>query len=892
MTSTILFVLLLACLAGIGISAVKQSGPDTGKNHALIIGINDYDRWPKLKSPVKDAEAIAKVLTQKYNFSKSNIILLTDKTKDKPTLANIINHLDNFAVKLTDKDNLLVFFSGHSIEDEDGETYWIPKNGKKKSKLTWLKHSAITEEYFTSEEFKAKNLCIVTDSAFIGKLLRSRPISLTPFDLRYPEKITEKATRRSREVISFGDVHWPGDAKTQGLGLFAYYFHKALSENTLDVIDIENLIFDENIMFAISKVAGTKLEQGRFRSPMDKGGQFIIKKMGPVPIVNVVKTAISPQKGYPGEDFIVKATTSGPASEVQIELLGKIYKMNGNGTDWEFKTSVDKIGSTPFMLAAINEKDVAGKPAKGELVTIKRRAEIANVQAAGVEPESGLQGASYNFKVTTDKPAKSVELVINDKRYKMKGAGTGWSLSQKIDAIGTVNFSAVATNEDGVQGKAESGNLQLAAAPVKILSAKASPETGFAGEEFTINVQTDLAASSVSIELDGETFPMEGSDKKWRFKKSIPDIGSKQFTVIAKNVEGKASRPAKGQLLTKKSPVPIPDVASVDVKLIGPGKGYPGDSYEFTVATTASSQSVAVMIDGTPFPMQGSGTSWRYVAKIDKLGTSRYQVSAKNKDGAQGQSREGDITTVKKPLELVKVLKSEISPAKGYAGKDFTFSANTDRPARGVTLIVGKNTYEMTGSGTDWRFKRRIDQIGDFNVSIIARNADDVDGPITTAALKVEKEIKGFEDNKDGTVTNRKTGKVSPRFIDNGDGTVTDLVSSLMWLKEPKTIPVSYEKAVEYCRSLDFKGYSGWRLPTIAEWRKMVDRKQKNPALPPKHPFGNVMTHVGYWSKSKHKFGPKYVYQMNLWYGKPGHSKKEEDLAVWPVRYVELSEKG
>ena len=302
--TSILLAVLLAFIAKNGISAIAGKGaPASGQNHALLIGINDYDNWPALKSPVKDAEAIARVLIEKYDFKKSNIIQLTDTSKDKPTLPNIINYLDKFAAELTENDNLLVFFSGHSKEDDDGETYWIPKGGKKTSRLTWLKHSAIAEEYFIAESFKAKNLCIITDSSFLGKLIKSRPISLSPFDLRYPEKIIEKATRRSREVISFGDHHWPGSNKTEGLGLFAYYIRKALAENTLEVVDIENLVFDENILFAVSKIAGTKMICGRLRTPMDDDGQFIINKLGPVPVIDVVAANCQPAKRIPGRSL-------------------------------------------------------------------------------------------------------------------------------------------------------------------------------------------------------------------------------------------------------------------------------------------------------------------------------------------------------------------------------------------------------------------------------------------------------------------------------------------------------------------------------------------------------------------------------------------------------------
>jgi len=123
----------LATLVNEGVPALAANkARSLGENHALIIGINSYAQWPKLKSPVGDAEIISKVLTEKYNFKKSNITLLTDKTKEKPTLITILTALDGYVNKLSENDNLLVFFAGQSTEDDDGETYWIPIDGKKR----------------------------------------------------------------------------------------------------------------------------------------------------------------------------------------------------------------------------------------------------------------------------------------------------------------------------------------------------------------------------------------------------------------------------------------------------------------------------------------------------------------------------------------------------------------------------------------------------------------------------------------------------------------------------------------------------------------------------------------------------------------------------------------
>jgi hypothetical protein len=844
-----------------------------------------------LKSPVKDAEQIEKILTKKYNFRKSNIILLTDNTRDKPTLVNILTSLERYASRLTSNDNLLIFFSGHSKEDDDGETYWIPRDGKKKSKLTWLKHSDLCDELFASEDLKAKNLCIITDSPFSKKLLRSSSISLTPYDLRYFEKIVEKASQTSREVISFGDQHWPGSKRTNGLGLFTYYISSALTENTLEIIDLENLIFDENILFSITKIAGTRMSRGRIRTPVEKGGQFIIAKIAPSPVVHILDTSVSPQKGYPGEPFLVEAKTSGPASDVYIEIGDRKHRMQGTGTDWKYKIKIDRLGETSFRVTAINANDVKGKAKSGKITTVKQRVTPVNVNVAAVNPKKGLGGDQYRFTATTDARADSVALLLNGKRFKMKGSGTEWYLSKRVDDIGTIDFSVVAVNADGVEGRPKGGKLRLEAGVSNVAEIKASPKAGYAGEEFVISVKTDRVAENVSLKLDGKTYAMKGSGTTWRYKMMIPDIGTKRFTAVAKNINGDTGVSKSGEIFTKKSPLPIPDVASIQVSVISPGKGYAGDRFKINVKTSAPSNKVYIDIDGNRFPMKGSGTRWSYLTRAEKIGANKFRVMARNKDDIQGQSKEGEIITVKEPASPVNVLTASVKPLKGHTKTPFTFSASTDTPAKGVALLIGEKRYEMTGTGTQWLLSRRIDETGPIDISFVARNEDGLEeGGKKTATVTVVKNQ--YKYNADGTLTDLMTGKTKQRFVDNGDGTVTDIVTSLMWLKQPKQIALNWDKAVQYCRTLDYKGYSGWRLPTITEFRDIRDKKQQNPALPMGHPFTGVLTHIGYWSKSKHKFGPKYVYQMNLWYGKIGYQKKDGIAIVWPVRYAEQSDKG
>lgn len=134
------------------------------------------------------------------------------------------------------------------------------------------------------------------------------------------------------------------------------------------------------------------------------------------------------------------------------------------------------------------------------------------------------------------------------------------------------------------------------------------------------------------------------------------------------------------------------------------------------------------------------------------------------------------------------------------------------------------------------------------------------------------------------------TEKIQNRFVDNQDGTITDLRTNLMWMKTPNEAAKTYKDAVDYCRNLKHNGLTGWRLPTIAELKKIVDKKQRNPALPKNHPFSGIITHIMYWSKTDHKFSPEFVYSMNFWHGKVTYLKKIYKAMTWPVRDIQLPE--
>ena len=115
-----------------------------------------------------------------------------------------------------------------------------------------------------------------------------------------------------------------------------------------------------------------------------------------------------------------------------------------------------------------------------------------------------------------------------------------------------------------------------------------------------------------------------------------------------------------------------------------------------------------------------------------------------------------------------------------------------------------------------------------------------------------------------------KTDIGDVRFIDNRDGTITDRKTSLMWPRNGKMVwkAVSWEEAVVYCEKLQYASHADWRLPTKKEWITLIDMGSQNPALPGFNPFTNIITYMDYWSITGYKAGRVYAWSANLYYGK------------------------
>jgi hypothetical protein len=212
-------------------SELTSTGVDFGNYYALVIGNNDYQSLPKLRSAVNDARRISELLMERYGYGVT--------TLENASRSDIISGLGDLRRTLTEHDNLLIYYAGHGWLDQDAdEGYWLPVDATADDEVNWVANSAVTG---TIRAMKAKHVLLVADSCYSGKLTRGVHIKRGD-----PEYIRRLAEKRARVVLTSGGLEPVADSGGgQGHSVFAAAF--------LDILEKNEGILEGHELYALLK---------------------------------------------------------------------------------------------------------------------------------------------------------------------------------------------------------------------------------------------------------------------------------------------------------------------------------------------------------------------------------------------------------------------------------------------------------------------------------------------------------------------------------------------------------------------------------------------------------------------------------------------------------------
>ena len=100
---------------------------------ALVIGVGEYEHASRLAPHThKDARAFAQLLRTQFGFPDAAITLMTDEagTPDRlrPTYAHLRSALNSLVNRVTEKTEVIIYFSGQGVRVED-QDWLVPLDG-------------------------------------------------------------------------------------------------------------------------------------------------------------------------------------------------------------------------------------------------------------------------------------------------------------------------------------------------------------------------------------------------------------------------------------------------------------------------------------------------------------------------------------------------------------------------------------------------------------------------------------------------------------------------------------------------------------------------------------------------------------------------------------------
>ena len=250
----------------------------SGHYFALVIGINNYEHLPKLRTAVQDAQALDSILRDQYGFQTT---ILVDATRDR-----IMKALNDYRHNLDENTSLLIYYAGHGMfEKETNRAYWLPADAEQDDHSHWIMADDVTTEV---RAIQSRHVIIISDSCYSGGMSRDVAPSYTQEEReRYLQKF---AVGKSRNLMSSGALEPVSDEGGGGHSVFAGALIKALTTSSEEVFSADGL-FHQYVQLS---VAGRSDQTPQYIPIRDSGhdfGDFVFVRSGKAPAASAAQRA-------------------------------------------------------------------------------------------------------------------------------------------------------------------------------------------------------------------------------------------------------------------------------------------------------------------------------------------------------------------------------------------------------------------------------------------------------------------------------------------------------------------------------------------------------------------------------------------------------------------------
>jgi uncharacterized caspase-like protein/peptidoglycan/xylan/chitin deacetylase (PgdA/CDA1 family) len=323
---------------GSGFKTTKSRAPATekiavstgyGNSWAIVIGIDDYAKWPKLQYAVRDAQGVRETLIEKFGFSPERVYTLKNGEATRTGI------LATFHDKLTGggihrNDRIFVFFAGHGatrkLSSGRDLGYIVPADADPNQLATDA--IPMTEIQNIAESLTAKHVLFVMDACYSGLgLTRGGPSSAF---------LRENAKRVGRQMLTAGGTdQLVADGGPNGHSVFTWTLLQGLAGKA-DLNGDSLITATELAAYVAPAVSGVSSQTPAFGSlPGSEGGDFVFELPGETEFINTQTAQLSseaialntkldasrPQAAQPASDARQASPAAAPAPAVTVKDL-------------------------------------------------------------------------------------------------------------------------------------------------------------------------------------------------------------------------------------------------------------------------------------------------------------------------------------------------------------------------------------------------------------------------------------------------------------------------------------------------------------------------------------------------------------------------------------------
>ncbi len=241
------------------------------ESYAIVVGIDDYAKWPKLQYAQRDAEAVREVLIRRFGFAADHVYSL--RNQDATRAGILAAFHDKLAhANLQKNDRVFFFFAGHGatrkLSSGRDLGYIVPYD----SDPNQIAADAIpmTEIQDIAESLPAKHVMFVMDACYSGLGL-TRGGSNGNF-------LRDNAKRVGRQMLTAGGAdQLVADGGPNGHSVFTWALLQGL-EGKADLNQDGVITATELAAYVAPAVANASAQTPAFGSlPGSEGGDFVFE---------------------------------------------------------------------------------------------------------------------------------------------------------------------------------------------------------------------------------------------------------------------------------------------------------------------------------------------------------------------------------------------------------------------------------------------------------------------------------------------------------------------------------------------------------------------------------------------------------------------------------------